>query len=427
MEAKAGWKKEGQQLVDRLLREEADEAKLVRKGKARMERLSAWKVLHGLNWQLAMCGRALSHFKVDSNDTREIHLRPHLTIVSDTGSDMSSLIAFLQQQRDLRMNFLPDPFHRCWRAVWNATRSCHLWGAALVAAIVLNYHHGPFQSQAWWTKLQETALEVSALAGKHDPILYYLQNGLSKDRLHRENVDQVEDPVQEALTELPDAYWLRRKGPRVATTRWGTIHHGLQDLLRHWHHKLAILIAWGSIEGWLEKGKGQLVMQKLRTSSTPTEDEKSVNHHMQNISKLRDSFRNTSQLVTWSLSNSDFYFDANLLLWGGRPFMLWQAELNKRLRVEGESVRVCLEISCYEGLSVTWSTVSYCLGLVWSSCRPWVLSAVPGISPRVIWSKTANSSGINSNALRNFGNTNSNSCTNVSCTLPTSPTVFRDA
>eukprot|EP00971_Amphidinium_carterae_P129681 2568678-Amphidinium_carterae.1 len=197
----------------------SSQEKVPRKGK--LQRTSAYDICHGLNWQLQMAGKGLASFLATKDDASPLHCRPHLSIISDTGADMYALVSYLLNKAKLRATFFPDPIHRVWRAVWNATVQCHLYQPALLAAVICNYNHGPFQSQAWYASLKETAKEYSALADENDPILQYCKAGLLKDDAYKgaAHAESECDVVEAAVQELTDPEWLQRKGERVATTR----------------------------------------------------------------------------------------------------------------------------------------------------------------------------------------------------------------
>ncbi len=247
---KASYKARGDALVQKLKGLEAAEV-LQRKCQQpkKMQRLATWEVLHGLNWQLGMLGIPLSAFMPQEREEREFHLRPHLSIISDTGSDMFCMGNFLANHRKMRVTFIGDVLHRLWRAVWNATTEAHLYLTSLIVSVILNYEHGPFQNQMFFQQEKEAAAEFMAMVEEDDPLCLWLAPMAARDRaLSSEPEKSV---VATALSSLQEARWLERKGPRVAPTRWGTVHNGLAELLEVWHEKLLVLLSFGLMEGWL--------------------------------------------------------------------------------------------------------------------------------------------------------------------------------
>ena len=60
--------------------------------------------------------------------------------------------------------------------------------------------------------------------------------------------------MAQCIANLRECKWLMRKGPRMARTRWGTVHNGLGQLMDIWHQKLLVLLTFGILEGWMMPG-----------------------------------------------------------------------------------------------------------------------------------------------------------------------------
>eukprot|EP00971_Amphidinium_carterae_P326032 6456647-Amphidinium_carterae.2 len=232
----------------------------------KLQRVTAWKVLHALNHQLSMLGLLLSHFDGRASLEKELCQRPLLVITTDTGSDMTCVSNFLCYKRGLRACCWPDPIHRVWRALWNGTQASGLWPVCLLANVVLNFSHGPFSSAAWHQELMSAAERFQQVEAEDGPFMRFLTPFLREDESFRciGWESKCDSELREQYrSELRDGWFLRSKGPKVSSTRWGTMHVALKHLFGQWGHLLGVVLSLGFSSGWMQKGAGAIIMERL--------------------------------------------------------------------------------------------------------------------------------------------------------------------
>eukprot|EP00971_Amphidinium_carterae_P348462 6490501-Amphidinium_carterae.4 len=145
--------------------------------------------------------------------------------------------------------------------------------------------------------------------------------------------------LEQYKSELRDGWFLRSKGPKVSSTRWGTMHVALKHLFGQWGHLLGVVLSLGFSAGWMRQGAGAIILERLSAKQLnagndglrPKEMRKrtccvsnpkggtSTKEAKEKVQKLRDSFSNTTQLLGGCLSDRSFYSDCAMLMLGGEP------------------------------------------------------------------------------------------------------------
>eukprot|EP00971_Amphidinium_carterae_P348461 6490501-Amphidinium_carterae.3 len=106
------WRKRAAEFLSDMSQTGREEEGAKRETTNKLQRVTAWKVLHAVNHQLSMLGLPLSRFDGGACLDKEIVERPLLVITTDTGSDMTCVTNFLCYKRRLRACCWPDPIHR---------------------------------------------------------------------------------------------------------------------------------------------------------------------------------------------------------------------------------------------------------------------------------------------------------------------------
>eukprot|EP00971_Amphidinium_carterae_P352074 6492413-Amphidinium_carterae.2 len=260
------WRKRAAEFITDMEGTGTVEEEQKRGNRNKLQRVTAWKVLHAVNHQLSMLGLPLSRFAGTSCLEKEVIDRPLLVVTTDTGSDMTCVGNYLCYKRGLRACFWPDPIHRVWRALWNGTQSSGLWPVCLLANVVLNFSHGPFSSAAWHQELMSAAERFEKVEAADGPFMRFLTPFLREDESFRsigwESLCDTELREQ-YRTELRDGWFLRSKGPKVSSTRWGTMHVALKHLFGQWGHLLGVVLSLGFSAGWMRQGAGAIIMERL--------------------------------------------------------------------------------------------------------------------------------------------------------------------
>ena len=176
--------------------------------------------LKAVDWQL-LCtvGDGFRKFAPVEGDTTPIQRRPHLALILDKGSDDFCATWFLLFQEKLRVSPTFDPLHSPWRELDLAMNECRLKSSMLLSIVAHNLEYGPYDGAAFFEKMKETSRELVQLINRDDRFFRDLWPRIAAEQ----GLDEFSvDDMDSFLSGLPEAEWLRAKGPRVCTSHWGT-------------------------------------------------------------------------------------------------------------------------------------------------------------------------------------------------------------
>ena len=152
---------------------------------------------------------------------------------------------------------------------------------------------------------------------------------------------------QRLLDDLPVANFLVNKSKKVATTRWGTWHDDVEELLREYRSKLFVLLCLGLLHGWSGKDMlGTDAVQRLsrhrntivglgRESGAAASDEQpKENMRMANekMRRARDGCKNALAAAAKTLSSPGFHFDLSCISLTTAPLRRWHGMMAKTVR-----------------------------------------------------------------------------------------------
>lgn len=92
----------------------------------------------------------------------------------------------------------------------------------ILRSVFHNLEFGPWDGESWACQLRETAAEIAPMCEVADPALSYWWPRIAEElQLTADEEGDVDMAKLRFLRGLPSSPWLHRKGPRVATCRWG--------------------------------------------------------------------------------------------------------------------------------------------------------------------------------------------------------------
>lgn len=107
--------------------------------------------------------------------------RPHLSVFSDHGSDISGAMAFLLYSVGIRGSWYNDVYHDTDNDVQNAIAAVGLAGAQHELTFLMNFEHGPWRSAAHYQKLHEGFSSWMGSASPEDDLYAELYERISFD------------------------------------------------------------------------------------------------------------------------------------------------------------------------------------------------------------------------------------------------------
>ena len=221
-----------------------------------------------------------------------------------------------------------DPFHDPWRQLDISMAECGLKTSMILSSIGHNLDFGPWDGQAFWQQEKDTAAEVVALMGPDDPLLDFFWPRICWDL----GLDpEADDAKEKYIKELKSFSWLKKKGPRVCMTRWGTWAEAHEFRAPYHHSRLLLLVALGLRAGWLtgRKPTDIAMLQKLTAKAARTEvpqagsgsstdplPKATTKQGRSEATKLREKCHNSCHVVAHVLSDSHVTQDCSLLFYG---------------------------------------------------------------------------------------------------------------
>ena len=177
-----------------------------------------------------------------------IQERHHLSICLDKNIDGFASVWYKLYAMELRMTPFSDPFHDPWKQLDISMAEAGLKTSMILSTIGHNLDSGPWDGQAFGQQEKDTAAEMVALMGPGDQLLDFFWPRICWDL----GLDPEAEGAQEKyLKEFTSFGWLKRKGPRVCMTRWGTWAEVHEFRAHHHHSRLLLLVSLGLRSGWL--------------------------------------------------------------------------------------------------------------------------------------------------------------------------------
>lgn len=197
-----------------------------KKGASKIQRLSAFDWVRGVDWMLVACtGEGLARFAPIGDgcgdDPIPVHKRPVLSLALDKGSDGFAGTWAMLNNWKLRIAPFFDPFHIPWRDLDRFMDEACIKTSMVLKTVSHNMEFGPWDGEAWAQQLRDTAKKVSKLSGPDDPVLLFWWPRIQHE-LGLSDEEATPAAIRDWLVSLPSLWWLQKKGPRVCTSRWGT-------------------------------------------------------------------------------------------------------------------------------------------------------------------------------------------------------------
>lgn len=145
--------------------------------------------------------------------------RPHLSVFSDHGSDITAAMSFAAFSLKLRIHTYSDVFHDTNNDVLNAISDTGLSGILHECTFLLNSEHGPWQSCSFYTKLKEGWLEFLASACPEDDLFAEVYERIAFD-LGEEGQTDSYGHFQSIFDSLQRGGGATKLDERVCLSRW---------------------------------------------------------------------------------------------------------------------------------------------------------------------------------------------------------------
>ena len=159
----------------------------------------------------------------------------------------------------------------------------------------------------------------------------------------------TDEVAQSLLDSLPLSNFLANKSKKVATTRWGTWHDHVDQLLGEYHAKLFLLLCLGLLHGWSGKDMlGNEAIQQLskRTATlvpgsssgsggaagSDEQPKESLKMATEKMRRARDGCRNTLAAAAKTMSSPGFHFDLSCISVTTAPLRKWHGDMAKRMK-----------------------------------------------------------------------------------------------
>lgn len=299
-----------------------------------------------------LTGSGLSAMMPQPGDPRPTEERPHLTVALDKGSDGFSAVWALINKFRLRLTPLFDPMHIPWRDLDMWMDAYSVKTSMILRTVSHNLEFGPWDGESWACQLRETAAEIAAMCDIADPALWYWWPRIAEElNLTAEEEADTDLAKLEFLRGVPSSHWLHRKGPRVATCRWGTFCEAEQYKSSH-EAQRAFAFTWqGLLQGWLTKTTCKSVVAGGMLTQVPAEVEQkgaskqTTKQSRAEVSKIRDRSNNSARLSLFIHMDPKVQRDVGLLTYVLKPVRHYQAKLCASLKSLDAS------LSCYTNIA----------------------------------------------------------------------------
>lgn len=327
----ASWKRSVEKFLDEVTAEH-NEAK-----PRRWSRLATLDLVVAVDWMLQCCvGAGLWQF-APAGVEPPLDCRRRLTLNLDSGPDNICMSSAILNAKRLRVSVIFDCIHKLWRCLWGGVQEANLTAAVFVGSVLCNLDRGPFKAEGNWQKLKEAFTEYRATADSRCELFRWMAPKIMRDR--GESPAMAADPqaLDDLWQQLPDAAWLRQKGPKVAMTRWATWHKHFEWLFPQYHERLLSLMVLGLSEGWLTKAEQSKFMEALHPmSASAAADQltaqRSVRESQRSAQKLRDGLPNQIRFTTMAMLDPNLEFDLRLIHFVSEPFRQLYSTWNTTLR-----------------------------------------------------------------------------------------------
>ena len=219
------------------------------------QRESGHMHIQALDKQLELAtGKGLIQFRETDRDAKQVAkdflerdvIPPVLNLHLDQGSPAYCMTWFLLGWVGLRMNAIPDPFHRSWNDVKMGVGK-RLRFVVLLMVVVFNLPFGPWQGGAWYEKLLTMSEEMAQSMNAANPLFIALYELLCADHGLEPVGDATHRKMVFDLTFSSDAF--RTRGEKVSLRRWFGWLSAAHKFLPHWHSKLMGIVGLGQVQG----------------------------------------------------------------------------------------------------------------------------------------------------------------------------------
>ena len=287
---------------------------------------------------LTLTGRGIEAFRVPKLSlSMPLHQYPCLTLVMDQGVDGWASAWFLAFHMNINCVIVGDPNHRQWNDAQLAMKDSHCWSVLQLLLVVMGFDHGPWKDARWLQASREMASTYCAVMDyEEDPLFGQLLPRMAGDL---GETSELADPAyaRQTFQSLPEVF--NKKWEKVGNSRWFGSIKALQDcLLPDWHRRLCIYLILCVSEGLFIQGSQTKVLEARLQHSKPDEDmpKVPVSEEAEQVRRIRNSCRNTLQLVATLLSDREIHRLAMVIALIAGPTKLSHGITNTEMRSSSE-------------------------------------------------------------------------------------------
>jgi len=344
-EEKSEWKLQARVFLQECLLQSVEEGKA--KLPKKMDRLASFYLLHACEKILQGQGLPGYTHYYDSNTDSEVAIekRPLLIENMDSGSQNMCKAFYLLNSKKARYLPIWDLFHKRSNMTLNAYKSVGLWASIKLQSITFEINRGPFKGYAFFVQQLEAMEGLLDTIDENDELFGYFFEGICKDRGLEA---AVTDPL-EVLTDLREAKWLQRLGPKTAPSRWFSWHAAQEYYEEHNTERLAGMCYLGVQQGWFSSAaspaQGMLKGLTPRCTSHNEGAKESMAEGVEKERRMRDRCANGLHLSATILSNPDIQFDIRMARMMSQAQSEWHSHKSHFLKSEDVGLDIAYELA----------------------------------------------------------------------------------
>ena len=361
-EEKVQWRLDAKLFLENCLLEagDVDEKKKLPK---KLERLASFYLLHACEWQLQGMGLpGYAAYLPVFGPELPIETRPLLVENMDSASTNVCKTYYLLNQKLARMLPIWDCFHKRWNMTLNAYKAVGVWPSIKLQSITFEINRGPFKGFAFFMQQLEAMQAFLELASETDPMFEHFFEGICRDR----GLDPAEADAAEVLSDLREAQWLHRLGPRTAPSRWFSWHAAQEYYELHNTERLAGMCYLGVQQGWFSKGSSTKgLMQTLTVADQEEKDDEpksTMAAAAERERQARDKCSNGLHLAAAILANPDVQFDCKMARFVSEAQCKWHSEWSHKLKSTGAGLELASSLASGENAVAIIKATAACLG-----------------------------------------------------------------
>ena len=328
---KVQWRHEARMFLENCLLEDSDNADKQKLPK-KLDRLASFYLLHACEWQLQGLGLpGYDAYFPTVGPQWPIEQRPLLVENMDSGSTNVCKTFYLLNQKRARVVPMWDVFHKRWNMTQNAYKAVGIWPSIKLQSITFEVNRGPFKGFAFFCQQLEAMRGFLELATETDPLFEHFVEGIAHDR----GLCPAEVDAAEVLSDLKEAKWLHRLGPRTAPSRWFSWHAAQEFYEPHNTERLAGMCYLGVQQGWFSTGSSSTGLMQALTMRDPDQNQESkptMAATTERERQARDRCANGLHLAAAILANPDVQFECKMARFVSEAQCNWHSEWSHKLK-----------------------------------------------------------------------------------------------